>query len=140
MSKKFLLPVVLSGLLLPFASCQKESAPKPASADLAGTWQLTSHQCYCEAAPLPNQAVTFTATDVTFFENGRPTRHGHYALVSAVPACIAGSTTAPTLHLDFTPANTGPQEAQYSLSGDILTLDYGSPCDAPRDTYQRINL
>ena len=140
MSRKCLLPVVLSGLLLPFASCQKESAPKPANAGLTGTWQLTSHQCYCAAAPLPNQTVTFTATDVTFFENGRPTRHGQYTRVSAVPTCIAGSPSAPTLRLNFASANMGPQEAQYRLSGDILTLDYGSPCDAPLDTYQRINL
>ena len=137
MSRKFLLPVVLSGLLLPFASCQKENAPKPANADLTGTWQLTNHQCYCTATPLPNETVTFTATDFTFFENGLPTRHGQYTLVSGVPFCHAGSAPVSILHLDFSPTNQGPQETQYTLAGNTLTLDYGSPCDAPLDTYQR---
>ena len=113
MSPRLLMPVLLGSLLLPLTSCQKDNAPKPANADLSGTWQLTSRLqftnhlwCYWGATPQPNETVTFTTTNFTFFANGRPTRHGQYTLVSAVPFCHAGSPPAPTLHLDFARCGT----------------------------------
>lgn len=62
----------------------------------------------------------------------------------SVATAICGAT-GPTPVLRFSPATvlpigTPPQthHAVATLSGNTLLLDYGSPCDAPRDTYQRL--
>ncbi|MDQ2772739.1 MAG: hypothetical protein M3Y54_19820 [Bacteroidota bacterium] len=134
MSRKFLLPVVLSGLLLPFASCQKENAPKPANAGLTGTWQLTGHQCYCTPAPLPNEQVRFDAATFAFLRNGQKTLSGTYT--ETVDTTFCNRSAVPAIR--FQPDSGAARPVQFTLRGNTLTLDYGSPCDAPLDTYQRV--
>ena len=116
------------------------TCPQPASDDLMGTWQLTSHLCYCAPAPLPNETVTFQGQSFTFSRNGQVERTGTFTQVQAAPQCLGSAGPVPTLRLEFAPtSNLAPQAAQITISGNTLTLDYGSPCDAPLDTYKRVN-
>lgn len=133
MSRKFLLSVVLSGLLLPLASCQKENVPKPDRASLTGTWQLTNRRCYCVLPGLPNEQVHFDATSFALLKDGRKTLSGTYS--ATVPAAVCGRSAGPAIR--FQPDSTAARVAQFTLSGNTLTLDYGSPCDGPLDTYER---
>ena len=50
----------------------------------------------------------------------------------------SSSVPAPALRFTYPPSNAGPTVAQYTLAGNTLTLDYGGPCDAPVDTYERL--
>ena len=134
MSRKFLLPVVLSGLLLPLASCQKENGPKPDRASLSGTWQLTNRRCYCALPGLPNEQVRFDATSFALLKDGKPTLSGTYTTTVATTFCNA-LPAGPAIR--FQPDSTAARVAQFTLSGTTLTLDYGSPCDGPLDTYER---
>ena len=129
---------VLAFALLSLVSCKKEASP-PTPA-LEGTWRLTSRQCYCTPAPVPDETVTFTATRFTFYRGNRGMRLGGYTLGNAVVPCLNNGTTGPALHLTYSPASTspGPATIQYRLDGNTLTLDYGGPCDAPVDTYERL--
>ncbi len=133
MSRKFLLPVVLSGLLLPLVSCQKDSSSKPDSTSLSGTWQLTNRQCYCLLPGLPNEQMRFDATSFALLKDGRKTLNGTYS--ATVPAAVCGRSAGPAIR--FQPDSTAAHVAQFTLSGNTLTLDYGSPCDGPLDTYER---
>lgn len=124
--------------LLSLISCQKE-APSPAPV-LEGTWRLTNRQCYCVPAPLPDETVTFTATRFTFYSGNRGMRHGDYTLSTAAVPCLNNGLVGPALHLTYSTASTspGPATIQYHRNGNTLTLDYGGPCDAPVDTYERL--
>ena len=117
--------------VISLASCQKNSSVTPTTT-LEGTWQLTNRQCYCVATPLPSEAVVFTAGSFTILKNNRLSSSGSY-LRTVAPFC--GGTPIPALELRPTTGN--PRSAQLTVSGDTLTLDYGGPCDAPRDTYVR---
>ena len=126
-------------LMLALAGCKSTETPAPSSG-LEGTWRLTSRQCYCTPKPVPDETVTLTATRFAFYSGNRAMRLGEYSLVTAAVPCINNGSTGPALHLTYSAATTspGPPDIQYRLDGNTLTLDYGSPCDAPIDTYERL--
>lgn len=131
--------LLLASTLLGLASCQKE-ATTPASTTLDGTWRLTNRQCYCAPARVPDETVTFTTTRFTFYSGNRGMRLGDYTLGTAAVPCLNNGTTGPALQLTYLNATAvpGPPPIQYRLDGNTLTLDYGGPCDAPVDTYERL--
>ena len=129
----------LAGLmLLAINGCESKESPAPDSG-LEGTWQLANRQCYCPPGPTPNEQVVFGGRQVSFYENGRVARTGEYVVTMAASACLGGNgTTAPALQFTFASGSAGAGQPLYTLSGNTLTLDYGGPCDAPVDTYQRV--
>ena len=138
--RTFLIPFVASALL-GLASCQKDKASAPLT--LEGTWRLTSRQCYCQPAPVPDETVTFTAKRFTFYKGNRATRLGKYSFTLASPLCLSNGNPIPVVRfateLQLPEAtNIYSADVQYTLSGNTLTLDYGSPCDFPLDTYERL--
>lgn len=138
---RFALPALL-GATLALAACHKECDIAPATGTgLAGRWQLSSRQCYCAPAPTPNETVTFTDTSYSFFKDGRPTTNGTYATASGAICGVTGPTPVLRLSPAIAPTIGIPPQTQNAiatLTGNTLVLDYGSPCDAPRDTYQRL--
>jgi len=115
-------------LMLAIAGCKSTEAPAPGSG-LEGT---------CPAGPTPNELVAFGGRQVTFYKDGQVTRTGEYTVTTAASACLGGNgTTVPALHFTFPAGGAGFSEPQFTLSGNTLTLDYGGPCDAPVDTYER---
>jgi hypothetical protein len=130
----------LACALLSLGSCQQKESAAP-SLGLEGTWRLSHRQCYCTPAPLPDETLTFSSNQFAFYNGNRTTRSGDYASGPAPAPCRRDGTTAPALLFtySFSTANTPtPPSVQYRLAGDTLTLDYGGPCDAPVDTYQRL--
>lgn len=127
------------GLLLQvFVGCKSRETPAPASG-LVGAWRLTSRQCYCAPTPVPNETITFTATQFVFYNSSRAMSSGDYSLTTAPVPCISNGSVAPALHFTYAvPNNLAPAAIQYRLDGNKLTLDYGGPCDAPVDTYERL--
>ncbi|GAB3869510.1 hypothetical protein GCM10028824_16610 [Hymenobacter segetis] len=122
-----------------FSSCKKDSEPR-ADSGLIGTWRLVNRQCYCAPTPLPNETLTFTATTFTFSRFAPqpapyPFTNGTYQ-PAAVTLCGLPNPGA-GLRLTDAVANIGPRDVQFTIQADTLVLDYGSPCDAPRDTYVR---
>ncbi len=131
-----ILALLLSGLIS-LGSCKKDQDPQTATGtDLPGTWRLIGRQCYCSPAPLPHETVAFTDSTYRFVGSSQPGfTSGFY---TRVPVTICGlPTPTPGLRLTDALANGGQRQAQYLIHGDTLVLDYGSPCDAPRDTYVR---
>ena len=129
---------LVSLLMLAFTGCKSTETPAPGSG-IEGTWQLTSRQCYCSPGFTPNEQVMFGGRQMTFYENGRVARTGEFALTMATSACLGGNgSPAPALRFSFTAGGAGSSEPLYTLSGNTLTLDYGGPCDAPVDIYQRV--
>lgn len=119
-------------------ACQKDRDAEPTpGTDLEGSWRLVDRQCYCPAAPTLDETATFTATNFLFNRAGRPAASGTYARTTGLPFC-GGSAPVPVLSLAYTNGGSVLQNAAFTLSGDTLVLDYGSPCDAPRDTYRRL--
>ena len=131
--------LLTAATFLGLVSCQKEAAG-PASTTLEGAWRLTRRQCYCPSAPEPDETITFTATRFAFYRGNRALRFGDYTFITAAVPCFNNGTTGPALHLTYsTSANSlGSDSVQYRLDGNTLTLDYGGPCDAPVDTYERL--
>lgn len=119
------------------AGCSKDNCSTPSGESLVGTWKLVERQCYCVPGPTPNETVTFTPTTFSFFANGQLRNTGTYA--SATVTICGMSNPAPGLLFSSNQPNVGSPESQYTLTGNLLVLDYGGPCDAPRDTYVRIN-
>lgn len=119
--------------------CKKTAAG--AEDGLVGTWRLTNRQCYCPPnLPVPNETVTFTATTYSFYRNGVLATAGDYRSATATPC----GSTSPVPGLQFAPTypsspavRLGTTRAAVTRTGNTLVLDYGSPCDAPRDTYER---
>ena len=101
---------------------------------LEGSWKLIDRQCYCAPAPTPNETAVFTSTSYSFFTSGQLATRGTYAS-QPIKTC-----NAPTTGLRFTEAvlANGTHDAIFTLRNDTLVLDYGSPCDAPRNTYRRL--
>ena len=131
-----LTPVLLAGLLA-LTACQKDPSPQPDLSDLTGTWQLTKHQCYCAPAPLANEQVIFTSSSFTFLRDGLPVSSGTYSFTASANLC-GGGPAGPALHLQ--PHSGIDRVTRYTFSANTLTLDYGGPCDAPVDTYERVPL
>jgi hypothetical protein len=128
----------LSGLAS-LSSCKKYTDPQ-ADSGLIGTWRLVNRQCNCAPTPLPNETLTFTAT--TFAFNRFAPHLGYDLFMSGTyqPAAVklcGLPTSNPGLRLTDAVANIGPRDLQFTLQADTLVLDYGSPCDSPRDTYVR---
>ncbi|GAB2863893.1 hypothetical protein [Hymenobacter ruber] len=122
------------------SSCKKDTDPQ-ADTGLIGTWRLVSRQCYCAPTPLPNETLTLTATTFAFNRVGPQPGAGPYTNGSYQPAAVALCglpNTSAGIRLTDAVANIGPRDVQYTLQADTLNLDYGSPCDAPRDTYVRV--
>ncbi|NVO30425.1 hypothetical protein [Hymenobacter lapidiphilus] len=107
----------------------------PAVGGLAGTWQLADRQCFCRPTPLPDETIVFTATDFTQYENGTLTNQGTYTI--GTPTLCGLAASAPGLIFQITTPASHSYGATYSIVGDKLILDYGSPCDGPRNTYTR---
>ncbi|WP_201986565.1 lipocalin family protein [Hymenobacter rubidus] len=134
---RHLLPVVLLLTATSFSGCQKESEPEALlPTGLVGTWRLVQHQCYCFPASLPNVQVTFTNSDFTFVENNQLKSTGTYTY-STTTTC-GGNGPLPAIALAYATVNMTPQAVAYTLNGNQLVLDYGGPCDAPVDTYERV--
>jgi hypothetical protein len=124
---------------LALTSCDKEDAKKkgakPATG-IVGTWKLVSRACYCAPTPTPDETVVFTGTDFSFYKQGQLGGRGTY---TKVPVSICGSSTlAPGLHFTYLTSNSLFSNALLTIKGDTLTLDYGLPCDAPRESYVRL--
>ncbi|WP_345238470.1 hypothetical protein [Hymenobacter saemangeumensis] len=59
-------------------------------------------------------------------------------MIASSSAC-GGRSAGPGLQLTYiSGSNRSTQDAAYKLSGNRLVLDYGGPCDAPVDTYERV--
>lgn len=130
--------LLLAGLSL--SGCKKENAATETadvSAGLVGRWQLTDRQCFCLRTPVPNEAVVFTAATFSFYKDGQRTAGGTYAQAPVAPMC-GGNGTVPGLRLTITEGSFFYKTATFTVSGNKLVLDYGRPCDAPFDTYQRL--
>ena len=127
-------PALATGLLtvLLLAGCHKNST-EPVGDSLDGNWKLTNRQCYCPPTALPNETVSFSGSGFTFYKNGQLASSGTYRSAIVSSGCGGG----PAAGLQLTSA-TGTQEAVLHLTGNTLTLDYGGPCDAPVDTYERV--
>jgi hypothetical protein len=118
------------------AGCSKDNSSQPSGEGLIGHWKLVNRQCYCVPAPTPNETVTFTATNFSFFANGQLRYAGTYAPATVTVCGISNS--APGLRLSSNQPSIGSPEVQYTVTGNQLILDYGGPCDAPSDTYERV--
>ena len=137
MMKTLMRPFLLVALLASgfLSGCKKDSDSFPS---LVGTWQLTNRVCYCPPAPLPNEMVEFTKSEVTFYQDGKPTVHGTYAFTMS-KAC-GRPDAIPSVRFAFMNADAIPQDIKVTVSGNKLILDYGSGClaDAVVDTYERL--
>lgn len=130
--KKLLLLLAAS-----LAGCTHD-ADSPGPATLVGTWRLTDRMCYCAAAPLPDETITFT-TDQRFrlLRNGTLAAEGTYAL-SRGPAC--GETTdRDQLRLVATTAGAYVPTGAYTVQSQTLVIDQTNKCvsDGPVYTYTR---
>ena len=123
---------------LSLTGCKNSAAPAPTEKGLVGPWQLTSRQCYCPQAPVPNEMVVFTPTTISFYKNSQLTASGTYLLMPIAPLCVGGASVVPGLQFTVTSGNAFGHSATYTVSSDKLVLDYGGPCDAPVDTYTRL--
>lgn len=137
--KRPLIPVLV---MLVLASCQKKTTVAPCDG-LEGTWRLVKHQCYCSPAPLPIETLTLTATTFAFSRVGPQPAPQPALFMSGTyhqdTVKVCGLATARLgLRLTDAVANIGPRDVLYTLQGDTLVLDYGGPCDAPVDTYVRV--
>ena len=121
---------------LSFTGCKKSA--DPTAEGLAGSWQLTSRQCYCPQAPVPNEMVVFTPTNFSFYKNSLLTASGTYLLTTITAPCSSGANVVPGLRFTVTSGTPFSHSATYTVSSGKLMLDYGGPCDAPVDTYTRL--
>ena len=115
------------------SSCKHDSDTVYPAA-LTGNWKLIRRECYCPPGPVPNERLVLEQSGhFTFYRDGQPTKSGTYTLGTAVQLCGAGSR--PGIYFD---AGARPSGVGYTLApSDELVLDYGGPCDAPVDTYER---
>lgn len=127
----------LLGLPLVFGGCKEDPDALPG---IIGTWQLTHRQCFCAPAPVPNETVEFTGDEFAFYTDGQLTSRGTYTFTTG--SVCGGNTPVPVVRFTQTAGSTigGPLQATYELNGpgQTLVLDYGSPCDAPRNTYGKL--
>ena len=133
-----LLFIALAGFGLLGCSKSSDAEPEVSGTGLVGTWQLVKLECECFPG-LPNETAVFTDSTFSVSNNGQLTAQGTYAHVSSITTCGVSNSTTPGLR--FTEKLTTPffkHDAQVSVQGNTLVLDYGLPCDAPRKTYRRI--
>lgn len=109
----------------------------PTGEGLVGTWRLTGRRCFCPRTPVPNESVTFTATEALFYQNNQLLYRASYDYTTGGLCGVPGSNSL--LRISYTvPSQPATNRlASATLNGNMLVLDYGSPCDAPVDTYTR---
>jgi hypothetical protein len=133
---------VLAILAVLTAGCSKCKCDDPnpneyiSSNGLPGNWKLVDLQCYCAPAPLPDEQLAITLTDFAEYQNGARIFDATYTIGSATQCGLPSA--APALNLVPKATLNMNRNAGYTLHGDTLVLDYGSPCDAPRKTYRRV--
>ncbi len=119
--------------------CRHDSdSPAPAlSDDLAGSWRLTTLQCYCPASqPLPNEVLKLDASQhFQLFRNGTLAAEGTYATGQG-PSCSA-SNIVPVITLTASSSTVYVPKGAYTVENNVLVIDQCSAADGPRYTYQR---
>ncbi|MDB5234575.1 MAG: hypothetical protein JWR44_1568 [Hymenobacter sp.] len=132
--------MLLLAAALGVAGCKNndDNAAAPTSNDIVGHWKLVSRQCYCPRGPVPDETVGFTATQFSFYKAGVLSSSGSYSYGSVTSFCSGGTGSAPGLRFTYANGTQGPQSAIFTVTGNTLVLDYGGPCDAPVDTYERL--
>ncbi len=117
-------------------SCTKNAEP---GTGLAGTWQLTSREGYRAPTPstLPNEAVNFSDAEFYFYKDNRQTGYGTYTFVSG--STCGSSASIPVVRFAYADVSNTLANAVATVTGNTLVLDYGIACDAPRETYKRLN-
>ena len=115
------------------AGCKKD-ADTPTG--LVGTWRLINRQCFCLRTTLPNETVVFTATEFSFFTDGKLTARGTYANTTAPWRC-SGTTPVPVLLFTYATPIWLPEATDLTVTGNSLVIDHGGCLDAPVDTYIR---
>ncbi|SFQ48159.1 hypothetical protein [Hymenobacter arizonensis] len=128
----YLLTLLVSGSVL--SGCEKES---DSLTGLAGTWKLTNRECFCAPTPVPNETVTFTNSEFSFYKAGQLSANGAYIFTEG--STCGGSTLIPVARLTYATPNHSPTDVVVTVAGNTLVLDYGIACDAPRETYKRTN-
>lgn len=125
-------------LALVFTGCKKTTAsPEGPSSGLVGTWRLTERQCFCPGGPVPNETVKFTTTTFEFYQGNSLVSSGTYREIATASLC-GRSSSVPGLDLVFSNPSQTPRNPAMRLDGNKLILDYGGPCDALVNTYQRL--
>ncbi|UOQ96984.1 hypothetical protein MUN81_17295 [Hymenobacter sp. 5317J-9] len=134
-----LLMAALAGFGLLSCDTSDDATPAVMGTGLPGTWQLTKLECECLPS-VPAETAEFTdSTFAVYGGNGQLTARGSYVAVPGIITCGLSNNSTPGLR--FTEKLTAPffrHDAQVSVQGNTLVLDYGLPCDAPRKTYRRI--
>lgn len=133
---------ILASLAVLATNCSKCKCEDPnpdgyiSGSGLLGNWKLVELQCYCAPGPTPNERLVISTTDFTEYQNNAQILDATYTLAGTtlcgLPAAVPALNLVPKVTL------TANRYAGYTLRGDTLVLDYGSPCDAPRKTYRRV--
>ncbi|MBJ6108200.1 hypothetical protein JAO73_04205 [Hymenobacter sp. BT523] len=133
-----LLWAALAGFGLLSCDTSDDAAPEAVGTGLPGTWQLVKLECECLPG-VPPETAEFTDSTFAVYSNGQLTARGSYTAVPGIITC--GTTNNSTPGLRFTEKLTTPffrHDAQVTVQGNTLVLDYGLPCDYPRKTYRRL--
>lgn len=139
---KSFLPLLVSLAMLT-ASCSKCKCDDPipdefvSGSGLPGHWKLVHLQCYCAPGPTPNERLAITPTGFAEYKDGARILDATYTIGTTTVCGLPGTSPALNLVRKMSPISANIN-AGYTLSGDTLVLDYGSPCDAPRKTYRRV--
>lgn len=115
-------------------ACKKDS---DSATGLDGQWRLTERQCECLPGGPPEETVTFKDSTFAFHSAGRLVSHGTFRHINTASICGVPSQV-PALRFLLAEPTQAPQNAGVHLEGNTLVLDYGAPCDAPLDTYKRV--
>jgi len=113
-------------------------ADLPSPDNLIGTWRLTARACYCEAAPVPDEVITFdNSKRFQLFRNKALAAEGTYSL-SRGPAC-GESVDRDQLRLTVTTAGAYAPTGAYTVQNQTLVIDQTNKCvsDGPVYTYTR---
>jgi hypothetical protein len=88
---------------------------------------------------VPNETATFTNSEFTFHKAGQPPVSGTYVFTEG--RTCGGSPQIPVARLTYANRSNNPlTDVVVTVAGNTLVLDYGIACDAPRETYKRINV
>lgn len=82
--------------------------------------------------------AVFTPTNFAFYKNSLFTAGGTYLLTTITAPCNSGANVVSGLRFTVTSGAPFNHSVTYTVSSSKLVLDYGSPCDAPVDTYTRL--
>jgi hypothetical protein len=127
--------LLLTGASL--AGCGTD-ADLPSPDNLIGTWRLTDRACYCAAAPIPDEVITFDNNQrFQIVRNGALAAEGTYAL-SRAPAC-GESADRDQLRFEVATAGAYAPTGAYAVQYRTLVIDQTNKCisDGPVYTYTR---